>query len=90
LKFSNLYQVVVDGQVVQLDSPVQAGTFAVERKGDWIVVSGSQGVKVGCSATQDVCAFKVNGYYHGKVLGLLGKFNLEQFDDMSTPTGEVL
>jgi hypothetical protein len=82
----------VNGQTVEVnaDSPVDAGSFHVERKGDWVVVSGKQGVKLGCASSLDVCAVKVNGFYHGKVMGLLGKFNQEEFDDMSTPEGEVI
>lgn len=81
--------VVVDGQTANIDSPVTAGPFTVEKKGDWVIVTGDQGVKVGCSSALDVCAAKVDGFYHGKVRGLLGEFNLEAFDDLSTPEGVI-
>jgi hypothetical protein len=54
------------------------------------VIKGSKGVALGCSSAYDVCVLKVDGYYHGKVLGLFGKFNHETYDDMTTPNGEVL
>lgn len=63
--------------------------FKVEYRNNWIIVTGDKGVKVGCSSLHDVCAVKVNGFYHGKVLGLLGKFNQEKFDDLTTAEGQV-
>jgi len=73
-----------------LDQTVKSGAFEIQRKGDWIVIAGEKGVKAGCSLTFDVCAVKVNGFYHGKVMGLWGKFNQEEFDDMSTPEGNIV
>lgn len=87
-------QVVINDRTysaTDLDREFQNTTnFKVERSRDWIVVTGTKkGVKVGCSTLHDVCAVKVSGFYHGKVLGLLGKFNQEKFDDLTTPDGKV-
>ncbi|ODN00146.1 Apolipophorin, partial [Orchesella cincta] len=83
------HSVVVNGQAVTIDGPKEAGSFLIERLGDWIVVRGDKGAVVGCSVTQDVCAVKVDGFYHGKVLGLLGTLNQERFDDLRKPNGDI-
>lgn len=84
--------VFINGKQVEVAAatPVEAGSFKVVRKGEFVIVKGEKGISVGCAASQDVCAVKVDGFYHGKVLGLLGKFNQEQFDDMSTPEGQIV
>lgn len=83
--------VFVNGKEVEVTAtPVEAGSFKVLRKGDWVIVKGEKGVSIGCASSQDVCAVKLDGFYHGKVLGLLGKFNQEKFDDMSTPQGQIV
>ncbi|CAL8089591.1 unnamed protein product [Orchesella dallaii] len=83
------HSVVVNGQAVTIDTPKEAGSFLIERIGDWIVVRGDSGAVVGCSVTQDVCAVKIDGFYHGKVLGLLGTLNQERFDDLRKPNGDI-
>lgn len=62
----------------------------IERIGSWVIVRSKKGAVVGCSSAEDVCAVRFDGFYHGKVLGLLGTMNLEKYDDLRKPNGEVV
>jgi len=53
---------------------------------NYLIVSSSSGIKVGCTSTMKTCAVQISGYYHGKINGLLGKYNNELYDDMQTDT----
>ena len=47
-------------------------------------------LNVVCSKSHDVCTIDLlNGYLFGKVRGLLGNYNNEQYDDLRTPAGQV-
>jgi len=52
-----------------------------------VAVKSDDGVKVACSAKADVCIVALNGFYYGKVDGLLGTNNHEQYDDLDKPDG---
>jgi len=83
------HSVAVNGQPVEIDHPKEAGSLLIERLGDWHIIRSNKGVVIGCSVREDVCALKVDGFYHGKVLGLLGTMNLEKYDDLRQPNGEI-
>ena len=61
----------------------------------WLIVSIDTGVKIGCTidipfhVPRHLCAIQVSGFYHGKVRGVLGKYDNElQYENM-IPTGTV-
>jgi len=86
-----IFQVLVNGKPIQAteSSGLRSGNFRLDLWNGWVVARGDNGIGIGCSLSQDVCAVKLNGYYHGKVMGLLGKYNQESFDDFSSPDGQV-
>jgi hypothetical protein len=58
---------------------------------DYVAVSTKNGaLSIQCAKTNDVCLFALNGFYHGRSMGLLGTNNNEESDDFSSPKGDVL
>lgn len=47
------------------------------------------GVHLDCALDLSVCRVFVNGYYHGKLRGLLGKSSYEPHDTLTMPDGSV-
>jgi len=79
------HKVVVDGNAVTPPTKVEhVNIFQTERG---VAVKSDDGVKVACSAKADVCIVALNGFYYGKVDGLLGTNNHEQYDDLDKPDG---
>lgn len=53
-------------------------------------IKSDYGVHVTCGyKTAMVCTVRVSGFYHGKLRGLLGDGNNEQYDDYMLPSGKV-
>jgi hypothetical protein len=66
---------------LRLDNSVQNYVSVITRDG---------ALTVTCAKKNDVCIFALNGYYHGRTMGLLGTNNNEPSDDYSSPNGNVL
>jgi len=71
------HQVVLNGKSVT--SPADAERIHVSNFEYGVAAQSSTGVKVtsGISDKADICVVSVNGFYHGRSLGLLGSNNLE-------------
>ncbi|XP_029170500.1 apolipophorins [Nylanderia fulva] len=53
-------------------------------------IKSDYGVHVTCSYKLPlVCTIRVSGFYHGKLRGLLGDGNNEQYDDYTLPSGKI-
>lgn len=53
-------------------------------------IKSDYGVHVTCSYKLPlVCTVRVSGFYHGKLRGLLGDGNNEQYDDFTLPSGKI-
>lgn len=53
-------------------------------------IKSDYGVHVTCSYKLPlVCTVRVSGFYHGKLRGLLGDGDNEQYDDFTLPSGKV-
>ena len=67
----------------------EALSVTENEKGYVTVKSNNGAIEVTCAKKQDVCVFAIDGYYHGKTMGLLGTNNNEKQDDFSAPKGNV-
>jgi len=79
------HKVVVDGNTVSTPTKVDHVNIYQSERG--LSVKSDDGVKVACSSKADVCIVALNGFYYGKVDGLLGTNNHEQYDDLDKPDG---
>ncbi|XP_075987202.1 retinoid- and fatty-acid binding glycoprotein apolipophorin isoform X2 [Anticarsia gemmatalis] len=68
---------------------IEKDSFAFRQANGRIGVGSLYGIMAFCSPKLEVCYFEVNGYYLGKLRGLLGDGNNEPFDDFRLPNGKV-
>lgn len=70
--------------------PVEEKDVYAFRRPDGVLGIGSQyGALAYCSAKLEVCYFEINGFYLGKLRGLLGDGNNEAYDDFRLPNGKI-
>lgn len=85
---------VSPGGVVKLNDkltelPVHKANIHVWRRYYTISFLSLYGVFVQCGLDMRVCHVSVNGYYHGKLRGILGNGNSEPYDDFVLPNGHI-
>uniref|UniRef100_A0A182NT55 Vitellogenin domain-containing protein n=1 Tax=Anopheles dirus TaxID=7168 RepID=A0A182NT55_9DIPT len=69
--------------------PALIGTeTVVYRESDLLYVQSQRGFMLACSLRYHLCWLELNGWYFGKVAGLLGTMNNEPFDDRITATNQ--
>lgn len=56
---------------------------------DSVTIASQSGVRVTCGLQLVTCGVSVNGFYHGRVRGLLGDGNHEPYDDFALPNGKI-
>jgi len=84
-------KVIANGKSVNYErEPFQIGAFVAFRDAEFVVIEGDMGITIGCIGSFDLCAVQVSGFYHGKLLGVLGKYNNEPNDDLTLPNGQVI
>ncbi|XP_064626174.1 apolipophorins-like [Lineus longissimus] len=76
------FKVSVDN--VRTELPYQYMNTTVVRNGYSIRVHNDNGFTMTCDMANDICTFNVTGWYFGKMAGLLGTYNNEQYDDKLT------
>lgn len=54
-----------------------------------VTIKLTAGVKVTCGLQLITCGVLIDGFYHGRVRGLLGDGNYEQYDDFTLPNGKI-
>ncbi|XP_050082628.1 uncharacterized protein LOC126569520 [Anopheles aquasalis] len=65
--------------------PALMGTgTVVYRESDSLYVQSERGFQLTCSLRYHLCSIELSGWYFGKLAGLLGTMNNEQFDDRMT------
>lgn len=69
--------------------PTTNGDFLVTRELDVVTVTSKRGLKVQCNLEFDVCRIELSGWYFGKIAGVLGTMNNENFDDLTTADNEI-
>lgn len=82
------------GGIVKLNDkptelPVHKANIHVWRRYYTLSFLSQYGVFVQCGLDMRVCHISVNGYYHGKLRGILGNGNSEPYDDFTLPNGHI-
>lgn len=85
---------VSPGGIVKLNDkltemPVHKANIHVWRRFYTLSFLSKYGVFVQCGLDMRVCHITVNGYYHGKLRGILGNGNSEPYDDFTLPNGHI-
>lgn len=70
--------------------PTTSGDFLITRELNVVTVTSRLGFKVQCNLEFDVCHFEMSGWYFGKIAGVLGTMNNENFDDLTTSDNEII
>lgn len=78
--------VTLNGAPTEL--PAHGKDLAVWRRFYSVSVATRYGLHLLCSTDLRVCHVTVNGFYHGRLRGLLGNGNHEPYDDFVLPSGE--
>ncbi|CAB3232890.1 unnamed protein product [Arctia plantaginis] len=68
---------------------IEKDSFAFRQANGRIGLGSLYGVMVICSSKLEVCSIEVNGFYLGKLRGLLGDGNNEPYDDFRMPNGRI-
>ncbi|XP_072946075.1 apolipophorins [Epargyreus clarus] len=68
---------------------IEDDVFAFKQPNGRIGLGSKYGLMVFCTSKLEVCYIDVNGFYLGKIRGLLGDGNNEPFDDFKLPNGKI-
>lgn len=83
----NNFEVYINGQLEDLPLTLSNGKrITMERRPHSVYVHSEDGFSLECTAYQEQCRFHLNGWYTGKVAGLMGTYNNEPLDDFVDPT----
>lgn len=69
--------------------PVIKKSLIAYRNYEGVTLLSLYGVRVTCGLQLVTCGITVDGFYHGRLRGLLGDGNYEQFDDLTLPNGKI-
>ncbi|XP_029653134.1 uncharacterized protein LOC115226286 [Octopus sinensis] len=83
---SNVYTIYSDGKVTANSSDVQLPFTKyytnIYREGDTYILQNKRGYKIRFNPRIELVTLEVSGWFFGRVRGLFGSYNNEQFDDM--------
>ncbi|XP_047037209.1 apolipophorins isoform X1 [Helicoverpa zea] len=68
---------------------MEKDSFAFREASGRVGIGSQYGVMAICSPKLEVCYVEVNGFYLGKLRGLLGDGNNEPYDDFRLPNGKI-
>ncbi len=77
------------GNLAMTILPTTDGDFLVTRELNVVTISSERGFRVQCNLEFDVCKIELSGWFFGKIAGVLGTMNNENFDDLTTADNEV-
>lgn len=69
--------------------PTSFGDLIVTRELNVVTVSSKRGFLVRCNLEFDVCFIELSGWFFGKIAGVLGTMNNENFDDFTTSDSTI-
>src|SRR6218665_186456 len=75
-------KVTVDG--VRSEMPLRVANSTVKRTGNAISIDNDRGFSVFCDLPHDHCSISVSGWYYNKMAGLLGTYDNEPSNDITT------
>ena len=79
--FSSKWQIKVNERPHEL--PYSFHKLSVERMGNWIKLDTGRGLVITGDAVNNHYLIEVSGWYFGKLAGLLGTYNNEQYDELT-------
>lgn len=63
--------------------------LSLERVGNWIKLDTGRGLLITGDLPSNVFALEVSGWYFGKLAGILGTFNNEQYDELTAADNKI-
>ena len=75
-------KVTIDGTRVEM--PIRVDNTTVTRNGNLLRVDNDRGINIVCDFPHDHCSISVSGWYYGKMAGLLGTYDNEPSNDLTT------
>lgn len=69
--------------------PIIKKTLVAYRNYESVTLKSLYGVRITCGLQLVTCGVTIDGFYHGRVRGLLGDGNYEPYDDFTLPNGKI-
>lgn len=69
--------------------PIIRKNLVAWREYESVTIKSLSGATVTCGLQLVTCGVTINGFYHGRVRGLLGDGNYEPYDDFTLPNGKI-
>lgn len=69
--------------------PTIFGDLMITRELNVVTVSSRRGFEVRCNLEFDVCSIELSGWYFGKIAGVMGTMNNENFDDLTMSDNNI-
>ncbi|XP_062612312.1 LOW QUALITY PROTEIN: uncharacterized protein LOC134274081 [Saccostrea cucullata] len=70
--------------------PYISHKLSLERVGNWIELDTGRGLVITGDLPSNVFTLEVSGWYFGKLAGLLGTYNNEQYDELTTSDNQIV
>ena len=78
-----------DGRVfvnqTRIELPTMINNSYIKQEGSRIILFNKQGFLINCNLVQNICLFKLSGWYFGRTGGLFGVYDNEPSNDWMTP-----
>ncbi|XP_028404666.1 apolipophorins-like [Dendronephthya gigantea] len=74
-----------EGSTTHYELPVEMKQMSVTREGSFIKIKHDTGLNIICDLRHFLCTFNIDKFYYGKLAGLLGTNNNEQYDELMKP-----
>lgn len=68
---------------------MKEGSLSIHRDRDILTITSSSNFTLRCNMQYNLCWFTVNGWYFGRVAGILGTINNEAYDDYTMAEGQI-
>lgn len=69
--------------------PLKEGSLSIHRDQDILTITSRTNFTLRCNMQYNLCWFTVNGWYFGRVAGILGTINNEAYDDYTMAQGQI-
>lgn len=82
------FTVKIDGKPHEF--PYMSHKLSLERVGNWIKLDTGRGLIITGDLPSNVFTIEVSGWYFGKLAGILGTYNNEQYDELTTGDNKIV
>lgn len=69
--------------------PLKEGSLSIHRDREILTIISPTNFTLRCNMQYNLCWFTINGWYFGRVAGILGTINNEAYDDYTTAYGQI-